>query len=194
MRENIELKHVQLNEINEGIEQNEKEIQMLKDDLTSIKKSLQSNERYTGLLMSDLQVQQLQSACKEEEKQHIEIQMSQLELEGSPIPEEVRKQFHQAQESVASCRLNTGQLESQIISLRKASSELTMQLQQMNLHIDDIAKELDGLQIQKKELLRDVHMKEQELDSCLLGKSATTPFLPANAEVSRFFKKYARYQ
>ena len=184
MRENIELKHVELNEINEGIEQNEKEIQMLEDELTSIKNTQKSKERYTGLLMSDLQVQQLESACKEEEKQHIELQMRQLELEGSPIPEEVKKRFHQAEESAASCRLQSGQLESQIKSQREASSELAMQLQLMSSNIDDIAKELDGLQTRKKGLLRDVHKKEQELDSCLLGKSANTPFVPANAEVS----------
>ena len=187
MRENVELKHVELHEVNESIEQNEKEIQMLEDDLTSIKKSQQSKERYAGLLMSDLQIQQLELAYKEEEKQNIEIQMGQLELEGSPIPEETRKQFDEAQESVASCRLKSSQLESQIKSLREASGELAMQLQLMSLNIDDIAKELDGLQTRKKGLLRDVHMKEQELDSCLLGKSTTTPFVPANAEVSPFF-------
>ena len=183
MRENVELKHVELHEINEGIEQNEKEMQMLEEELTSIKKSLQSKERYTGLLMSDLQVQQLESACKEDKKQHIESQIRRLELRGSPIPDEVRKQFDEAQESIASCRLKSGQLESQIKSLREASGELALQLRQMSLNVDDIAKELDGLHIQKEELQKDVHMKEQELDSCLLGKNATTPFVPANAEV-----------
>ena len=190
LRESVELKHVELHEANESIEQNEKEIQMLENELKSIKNTQQSNERYTALLMSDLQVQQLESACKEDKKHHIELQMSQLELEGFPIPEEVKKQFHQAQESVASCRLKSGQLESQIKSLLEASNELALQLQLMSSNIDDIAKELDSLQIHKKELVQDVHTKEQELDSCLLGESTTTPFVPANAEVSYEFIYY----
>ena len=183
MRENVELKHMELHEINESIEQNEKEIQMLENELRSIKNSQQSKERYTRLLMSDLHVQQLESACEEDEKQ-------QLELRESPVPEEVRKQLHQAQESIASCQLKSSQLESQITSLRQSSSELALQLQQMSSNVDDIAKELEGLQTQKKELVQDVHKQEQELDSCLLGKSTTTPFVSANAEVSHKFTYY----
>ena len=186
-RENVELKHTELHETNEGIEQNEKEIQMLENSLRSIKNSQQSKERYTGLLMSDLEVQRLESACREDEKEQLELQMRQLELRGSPIPEEVRKQFHQAQESIASCQLKSSQLESQIQSLQQSSSELALQLQQMSSNVDDIAKELEGLQIQKKELVHDVHKQEQELDSCLLGRSTTTPLVPANAEVSHEF-------
>ena len=193
MRESVERKHMELHEVNEGIEQNEKEIKMLEEELTSIKNTQQSKERYTGLLMSDLQVQHLQSACKEDEKQQLELQMRQLELRGSPIPEETRKQFDEAQESIASSQLKSGQLKSQIKSLQQASSELALQLQQMSSNVDIIAKELDGLQAQKKEFLRDVHTKEQELDSSLLGKSATTPFVPAKAEVSQFFT-FTRYR
>ena len=187
MREKVELKHMELHEINEGIEQNEKEIQMLKNKLRSIKSRQQSKERYIGLLMSDLQVQQLESACREDEKQQLELQMRRLELRESPVPEEVRKQFNQAQESITSCQCKSSQLESQIKSLQQASSELALQLEKMSSNFDDIANELEGLQTQKKELLQDVHMREQELDSCLLGKSTTTPLLPANAEVSDKF-------
>ena len=187
MRENVELKHIKLHEINEGIEQNEKEIQMLENELRSIKNSQQSKERYTGLLMSDLQVQQLESACKEDEKKQLELQMRQLELRESPVPEEVRKHFHQAQESIASCQSKSSQLESQIKSLQQSSSELALQLQQMSSNVDDIAKELEGLQAQKKELVQDIHKQEQELDSCLLGKSTATPLVPASAEVSHKF-------
>ena len=187
MRENVELKHTELHEINEGIEQNEKEIQMLENELRSIKNSQQSKERYTRLLMSDLQVQQLESACREGEKQQLELQMRQLELRESPVPEEVRKQFHQVHESIASCQLKSSQLESQIKSLQQASSELALQLQQMSSNVDDIAKELEGLQTQKKELVQDIHKQEQDLDSCLLGKSTTTPLVPASAEVSHKF-------
>ena len=184
MRENVELKHMELHEINEGIEQNEKEIQMLENELRSINNSQQSKKKYTGLLMSDLQVQQLESAFKEDEKQQLELQMRQLELRQTPVPEEVRKQFHQAEESIASCQCKSSQLESQIKSLRQASSELARQLEHMSSNVDDIANELEGLQTQKKELLQDVHMREQELDSYLLGKSTTAPFVPANTEVS----------
>ena len=187
MRESVELKHTELHKINESIEQNEKEIQMLESKLRSIKNSQQSKERYTGLLMSDLQVQQLESACKEDEKEQLELQMRQLELRESPVPEEVRKQFHQAQESIASCQLKSSQLESQIKSLQQSFSELTLQLQQMSSNVDDITKELEGLQTQKKERLQDVHKHEQELDSYLLGKSTATPPVPANAEVSHEF-------
>ena len=186
MRENVELKHTELHNTNEGIEQNEKEIQMLENELRSIKSSQQSKERYTGFLMSDLQVQQLESARIEDEKQQLELQIRQLELRESPVPEEVRKHFHQAQESIASSQLKSNQLESQIQSLWQSSSELALQLQQMSSNVDDIAKALEGLQTQKKELLQDVHKQEQELDSCLLGKSTATLLVPANAGVSKF--------
>ena len=175
MRENIGLKHEELREINEGIEQNENELQMLENKLKILKGGQRSKERYTGLLMSDLQVQQLECACKKD----LELHIRQLELRQSPVQEEVREQFQQAQKSIVSLQDESSQLKSQIKSLRQASSDLTQQLQQMSSKVDSITHVLKGLQHQKKELTEEVHKSEQELDACLFVKSTAAPFVPA---------------
>ena len=185
LREEIERMHTELHQTEEAIGQNEKELQMLQNELKSMKNQQQSMERYTGLLLKDKQIQQLELANRREKLRELEFHVRQLERGKTPVPEDVGQNLQQTQERTASFEHEFSQLESKIkLTQETMSSELTKQLQQMSSKADAIAQELDDLQHQYKELQQEMQKCEQELDTCLLGRSTSTLSIP-DKEVSQ---------
>ena len=158
---------------------------MLQNDLKSLKNQQQSTERYTGLLLKDKQIQQLELANRREKLRELELHVRQLKREKTPVPEDVRQKLQQTQESTASFEHEFSQLELKIkLTQETMSSELTKQRQQMSSKADTIAQELDDLQHRYKDLQQEMQKGEQELDTCLLGRSTSTLSLP-DKEVSQ---------
>ena len=185
LREEIERTHTELHQTEEAVGQNEKELQMLQNELKGLKNQQQSMERYTGLLLKDKQIQQLELANRREKLRELELHVRQLERGKTPVPEDVRQNLQQTQESTASFEHEFSQLELKIkLTQETMSSELTKQRQQMSSKADAIAQELDDLQHQYKELQQEIQKCEQELDTCLLGRSTSTLSIP-DKEVSQ---------
>ena len=93
---------------------NEMELQMLQNELKSLKNQQQSMERYTGLLLKDKQIQQLELANRREKLRKLELHVRQLERGKTPVPEDVRQKLQQTRESTASFEHEFSQLESKI--------------------------------------------------------------------------------
>ena len=151
---------------------------MLQNELKSLKNQQQSMERYTGLLLKDKQIQQLELANRREKLRELELHVRQLERGKTPVPQDVRQKLQQTQESTASFEYGFTQLESKIKLAQETTTSELAKLQQMSLKVDAIAHELNDLQHQYKQLQQEIQKCEQELDTCLLGRSTSTLSIP----------------
>ena len=183
LRDEVDKKDRELYEVNESITQCDREWNMLSTDLLSMKEKQQFNKSYIFLLLEDNQKQKVKLLYRRDELQDVVKKQAQQrpDISDSDMDHQ-REHLLQKQKEIDAVQHEIDRLQVKIESARKDSLVVNEQLQTIASKYDAICRKRKELQSHKMELLASLKKCEEDIDSCLLIKSTTTPTIPHQAK------------